>query len=364
MEQTINPRAIRLEASSFCQLRCPSCPTTARAIHPAIGSGFLRPDDFRKLLDDNPSIALIELSNYGEIFLNPQLLQILELAHQRNVAVSAANGVNLNHVRDEVLEAIVKFRLRAMTCSIDGASQETYRRYRVRGNFENVIGNIRKINEFKRLYRSELPRLCWQFIVFGHNERELPEARRMAQELGMEFFVKLSWDNNFSPVTDEDAVRRETGTGAATRAEFKENYSRDYMQGLCHQLWDNPQVNWDGKVLGCCRNFWGDFGGNVFTDGLIASLNNEKITYARKMLQGQVPAREDVPCTTCEIYLDMRANSRWLRESGSARTPDGKQKGAASNDPAGASGGRIAVRRNEFCPCGSGRRYKHCHGRF
>ena len=191
MEQTINPRAIRLEASSFCQLRCPSCPTTARAIHPAVGSGFLRLDDFRKLLDDNPSLALIELSNYGEIFLNPQLLQILELAHQRNVAMSAANGVNLNNVRDEVLEAIVKFRLRAMTCSIDGASQETYRRYRVRGNFENVIGNIRKINEFKRLYRSELPRLCWQFIVFGHNERELPEARRMAQELGMEFFVAV-----------------------------------------------------------------------------------------------------------------------------------------------------------------------------
>ncbi len=31
------------------------------------------------------------------------------------------------------------------------------------------------------------------------------------------------------------------------------------------------------KVLGCCRNFWGDFGGNAFTDGLVSSLNNEKI---------------------------------------------------------------------------------------
>jgi hypothetical protein len=76
--QTIRPRAIRLEASSFCQLRCPSCPTTTRAIHPAVGSGFLRLDDFRRLIDENPSLAAIELSNFGEIFLNPQLLQIFE----------------------------------------------------------------------------------------------------------------------------------------------------------------------------------------------------------------------------------------------------------------------------------------------
>src|SRR5690349_12177568 len=93
--QTVRPRAIRLEASSFCQLRCPSCPTTARAIHPAVGSGFLRLDDFRRLIDENPSLATIELSNYGEIFLNPQLLQIFELAHERNIALTAGNGVNL-----------------------------------------------------------------------------------------------------------------------------------------------------------------------------------------------------------------------------------------------------------------------------
>jgi MoaA/NifB/PqqE/SkfB family radical SAM enzyme len=321
MAHMITPRAIRLETSSFCQLRCPSCPTTARAIHPAVGSGFLRPDDFRKLLDENPSLTLIELSNYGEIFLNPQLPQILELAHRRNVAVNAANGVNLNHVRDEVLEAVVKFQLRIMTCSIDGASQETYRRYRVRGNFDKVIGNIRRINEFKQLHRSEFPRLRWQFIVFGHNEHELPKARRMAQELDMEFYVKLSWDDAFSPVIDKDAVRRETGNGAATRAEFKERHGQDYMQGICHELWDVPQVNWNGKVLGCCRNFWGDFGGNAFADGLIESLNNEKIVYAREMLRGHAPARDDIPCTTCDIYLGRRANSRWLKRDDSDSGP-------------------------------------------
>lgn len=307
------PRAIRLEASSFCQLRCPSCPTTSGAIHPAVGSGFLRFEDFRKLVDATPWLRQIELSNYGEIFLNPHLVEILEYAHKRGVMVAAANGVNLNTVRLEALEAVVKFGLQRMTCSIDGASAETYRRYRVRGDFDTVIANIRTINQHKRAYGTDLPRLTWQFIVFGHNEHEIPAARRLACDLGMEFRPKLSWDDTVSPLKDRDFVRREAGVGAATREEFEEKNGRDYMAAICTQLWNQPQVNWDGKMLGCCRNFWGDFGGNAFRDGLAAAFNHEKMNYAREMLQGLRPARDDTPCTTCDIYLGMRRRSRWLR---------------------------------------------------
>ena len=128
----------------------------------------------------------------------------------------------------------------------------------------------------------------------------------------MDFGVKLSWDPDFSPVQDAELVRAATGTGAATREEFAENTGKDYANAICEQLWDSPQVNWDGKILGCCRNFWGDFGGNAFTDGLTAALNGEKISYAREMLTGKVPAREDVPCTSCEMYQSMQKTSEFM----------------------------------------------------
>src|SRR5580692_4360394 len=118
---TIRPRAMQIEASSFCQLRCPACPTTSGAIHPAVGSGVLRPDDLRDVLDANPDIRQIELSNYGEIFLNPQLLDILRLCNERGIATTANNGVNLNQVRPEVLEGLVRHGLRVLSVSIDGA---------------------------------------------------------------------------------------------------------------------------------------------------------------------------------------------------------------------------------------------------
>src|SRR5437879_2490924 len=206
----IEPVAIRLEASSHCQLRCPGCPTTDGAIDQAIGKGFLKAGDFRTFLERNPSVQTIELSNYGEIFINPQLLEILKIAHERNVALTALNGVNLNNVTDEVLEAIVKYRLREMTCSIDGASAETYRVYRVRGTFDRVIANVARINQWKEKYRSPYPYLRWQFVVFRHNEHELPKARAMATELGMRFFAKLSWTDTCA-FADAERVRREAG---------------------------------------------------------------------------------------------------------------------------------------------------------
>jgi MoaA/NifB/PqqE/SkfB family radical SAM enzyme len=310
--QPVLTGSIRLEASSACQLRCPSCPTTTGHTERIVGKSVLRLADFVKLIDGNPWIGNVELSNYGEVFLNRDLLAIFRHAYERNVTLEIGNGANLNHVRDEVLEGLVRYRVAKMTCSIDGASQQTYARYRVRGNYERVIRHIRRINHFKRVLGSELPNLTWQFIAFGHNEHEISEARDLAAELDMDFLVKLNWDPEFSPVMDKDAISTATGTGAATRAEFREKHGSEYFGHICEQLWNNPQINWDGKVLGCCRNFWGDFGGNAFRDGLIESLQHEKLTYARRMLQGREPARSDIPCTTCELYLHRQAANRWI----------------------------------------------------
>jgi hypothetical protein len=308
--QPILTGSLRLEASSACQLRCPSCPTTTGAAEAAVGKNFLRLPDFVTLIDDNPWIGEIELSNYGEVFLNPELLGIFEHAYNRNVTLKIQNGANLNHVADDVLEGLVRYQVAIVTCSIDGASQETYARYRVRGNYYQVIDNVRRIGAYKKAHVSPFPRLVWQFIAFGHNEHEIPAARALAEELGMKFYVKLNWDGDFSPVRNEALIRQ--AAGAASRQEFEAKTGKDYTRGICAQLWSDPQVNWDGKLLGCCRNFWGDFGGNAFGDGLVASLNHEKMRYARQMLTGFAPPREDIPCATCDLYLKRIAANDWI----------------------------------------------------
>ncbi len=317
---TIRPRTIRLEASSVCQLKCPSCPTASGATRATLGWGFLTLENFRKIVDENRWLSHIELSNYGEILLNPELTEILRYAFRRGVSLSARNGVNLNNVKPELLEGLAKYKLRAMTCSIDGASQETYSQYRVRGDFDQVIRNIQSLNSYKRRYRTAYPRMTWQFVIFGHNEHEIAKARAMAHDLDMDFRLKLSWDPSQSPIRNEDNIRSELGV--ASREEYRRLHGHDYVADCCTTLWTSPQVNWDGKVLGCPRNFWGVFVDNVYEIGLLRGINSERIRYAREMLLGRQPARVDIPCTTCDIYLDMCRDGRWLKDpvnSGPAR---------------------------------------------
>jgi len=308
------PRAVQIDASSHCQLACPVCPTANGLTRPVLGAGHLKLADFERLLDRNPEIREVELSNYGEMFLNPQLPDLLACAYAREVVVSGGNGVNLNFASEAALNAVVKFRVRALTCSIDGATGETYARYRINGNLDQVLAHVDRIRELRRLSGSAFPLLDWQFVVMGHNEHEIEAARAMARARGMQFLPRLSWSADHSPVLNQDLVRIQTGLGASSREEFRERKGVEYTRDICYQLWRAPVINWDGKLLGCCANYWGDFGGNVFADGLQASMRNPKLEYARQMLRGKAEPRPEIPCTTCDLYQAMRRAGGWMPE--------------------------------------------------
>ncbi len=315
-ENIIRPRSIRLEVSTVCQLKCPSCPNASGEIAGHLGSGFLKLADFKDIIDRNPWVSHIELSNWGEIFLNRELIPMMQYAYGKNVALSAGNGVNLNNVTEEVLESLVKYKFRSVTCSIDGTTDETYSVYRVNGNLSRVLSNIRTINEYKLSYRSSYPTLKWLLVAFGHNEHEIGSARRMAVDLNMEFSLKLSWEDlyghPFSPVKDTALIRREAGVAVANRHEYREKYGREYaLRACCSDLWKMPQINYDGRVLGCPVNYWGDYG-NAFRAGLMEELNNEKIQYARGMLMGERETKQGIPCAACTAYKSMKENQAWL----------------------------------------------------
>ena len=285
---------VQLEISSYCQLKCPVCSQTLGNTG-IIGKGYLSFNNFRNFIDKYPHIKRIEVSNYGEIFLNPQFKDILQYAFSNRIELAAYNGVNLNTVNIEILELLVSCQFRHLTVSLDGATAETYAIYRMGGNFETVISNIKKINSFKQSYQSTFPVLRWQFTVFGHNEHEISLAREKANELRMEFEVKRNWSESYSPVKN-----------------YKwPNKINVLPSGFCRQLWLSPQINWDGKIMGCCINKWNDFG-NAFENDLNIR-KNERLLYARKMLLGKTKEREDIPCAHCLVYHEMKNTKRYLK---------------------------------------------------
>ncbi|MDR0230713.1 MAG: radical SAM protein [Dysgonamonadaceae bacterium] len=302
------PTRVRIDASSLCQLNCRGC-FMRKLNYGNRGKGYLKFDDFAKFTKKNAFVKEIELSNQGEIFLNPDLLEIIKYSHSKKINLSAYNGVNFNTVSDEVLEALVKYQFHGITVAIDGASQEIYSWYRRNGDFNKVIDNVKKLNEYKEKYNSSHPLVYWQYVVLESNqtESEIREAKKMAKELNCEIsFIKDL--EGFIP-DDIEMIERETKLCYENK-ELRQSLS-DKRVLACIQLWKVPQINYDGRLFGCCFNLDKDFGLNIFELGLEKSLNSKIIKNTKKMLTGGKICEES-PCKDCWLYKKIANENNFI----------------------------------------------------
>jgi MoaA/NifB/PqqE/SkfB family radical SAM enzyme len=308
------PTTVRLEASTLCQLKCAVCPMPKNTF---LGKGYLKFEDFKKFIDDNKYIRKIELSNKGEIFLNPDLIHIIKYAHENGIELTAGNGVNFNTVSDEVLEGLVKYQFRYISISIDGASQEIYSQYRINGNFDTVIENVKKLNGYKEKYNSKFPVVNWQLILMDHTENDIPKVKKMAKELNMtsSFIFTWDWAMKYTP-KNREMVARETGLISLNTTEYSQNNNnKHYYSPICDQLFNSPQINFDGRLLGCCIHIDKDFGVNVFDVGFKKAVNSENYQYAKKMLKGKVvkpKETKNIPCASCPVYKSMLETGKYI----------------------------------------------------
>lgn len=307
---TVYPVEARLDVSSLCQLDCLLCPVAQRNGRPFVGRGVLPVADFIEFVDRNPRIRIIELGNSGEVFLNPDFPAILQYAHEKDVAIRIAEGANLNDASDEALEALVRYGVTVLRVAIDGATQETYRTYRVDGNLKKVLGNVQKINTYKKQYGSNRPQLILQFIPFGHNAHEIKKIAIMAQALGMDIHFKLNVYTGSLPARNQAELTELLGYHDMD-SYFKKT-GKTYMRDICLQLWRAPQVNWDGRLLGCSVNTSVNFAGYALGSAFAREINNGHIQYARKMLMGAAPPRDDIPCSVCDSYADYKKYNQWF----------------------------------------------------
>jgi MoaA/NifB/PqqE/SkfB family radical SAM enzyme len=306
---------VRLEASTICQLKCRTC--LFQGEHYAVlGKGYLTFDNFKRFCESNRYVRKIELSNSGEIFLNPDLIHIIKYAFENGITLTADGGVNFNTVSDEVIEALVKYRFKLIRIALDGACQETYSQYRINGNFDKVIENIKRLNHYKNAYNSKLPTLYWQYVLMQHNEEDVIPAKQMAKELDMTINFKVTWDVGYIP-QQREMLTKETGLNFLSQEEIASNLSKKSMvPNYCLGLWTTPQINWDGRLLGCCMVLNMDFGVNVFEVDLEKALNSTNYKYAKEMVQGKVPPPQNtknIPCCACWVYKEMRKTGRFFR---------------------------------------------------
>ena len=135
----------------------------------------------------------------------------------------------------------------------------------------------------------------------AHNEKDVYKAKMLANELGMSIFYKLDWSGNYKP-EEPNKVSAVTGLNCFNRKDFENSTGHRYYN-ICYQMIFTPQINWDGRLLGCCGVYRHDWGINCFKDyNFEKALNNNTYRTAISHLLLGEQIDYECPCTNCSTY--------------------------------------------------------------
>ena len=308
------PSKYLIEPGNICNLKCPFCATGAGI--PGVPRGMMTLDNFKLILKKiAPYAKIIGLYNFGEPFLNKDIIKMISLAAELESNVILSTNLSLPNIDHE---AVVNSGLKSMIVSIDGASQETYGKYRRGGSYDIVINNIKRIEAIKKSVNKKTPKIDWQFLINKFNEHEVGKARQMANELGIEFFCSYMyvWDKSWEAPSNKHNTNIEHSVAKSDRVKY-EKTDRSLPTSLdrmalhpdtyiaCRQPFDTLTIEWNGNVYPCCASYDNNAVlGNILTTGPEEIWNNKMFRACREYLYNyKYGVKTDAVCATVNCIM-------------------------------------------------------------
>jgi len=132
-------------------------------------------------------LFFVQLFNWGEPFMNSHLADMVGLLKGYGVQKVEVSSNLCIEISDSTIHALINEGLDILTVSIDGFTQQSYSKYRVRGELALALSNMERFANAKRELGMTKPLIQWKYLVFSHNEQELKDARKHARRLGVDF---------------------------------------------------------------------------------------------------------------------------------------------------------------------------------
>ncbi len=301
------PTYLVAESTNICNLKCPLCPTGQGLEGRAKGKMSLA--NFKRIIDElGGYLYSLRLENWGEPLLNDEIFEMISYAKSKKIAVSF--NTNLSLLNKDTAARLILSGLDHIKISLDGSSEESYLKYRVGGNFDEVIRNIKLLVRTRDNLRKTKPFIEIQFIVMKHNEKEIKEMEELCSGLGVDglFIEKLRLDMREELIVPDAYSIDKFREWLPKQGECSLfNYStknRKNNKKICSWLWTSTVINWDGSIVPCCGVYdvHYDFG-NIFKDGFKKVWNGPKYVASRRLIGRQKETDNKVlACRRCSQF--------------------------------------------------------------
>ena len=218
------PSRLYVECTAACNISCAqACCAPETGITRTRQAGMLDFEVFRRVMDEaGPSLVRVDFFNYGEAFLHKRAIEMCEYIKSRFPHIYLYTSTNGLAFTEDSVARLVHSGIDEVTFSIDGAGQESYVKYRQRGDFARALRNLGAATRAKRTAGRDVPFVNWRYILFTHNDsdEEMNRARELAEELGVD---RLCWELTDHP---EDMFSRRFLPGT------------NELESIRHEIWD------------------------------------------------------------------------------------------------------------------------------
>lgn len=237
------PLSIEIEASYYCNLRCPFCP---RVVNPGErGNGHMSQDLWRRVLNECETHQLpsILMDHEAESLMNPRFFDMVAEARDAGV-FDIWLHTNANMLVPAKSVRLIDAGLTKINFSIDAHSKAAYDVLRVGGNFEKTIKNVR---DFLRIKLEKGAFYLRTRVSFVEQRENLHEKKAFfdfwKKEPGINV-ISFQECIDFSPFEkpDEDWDLPESG--------LEQKYGAD-EPFHCSLPWEMPVIDVEGNVIPC-----------------------------------------------------------------------------------------------------------------
>ena len=222
------PSRLYIECTAACNISCTeACCAPETGITRTRQAGMLDFDLFRQVVDEaGPSLVRIDFFNYGEAFLHKRAIEMCEYIKTQFPQIYLYTSTNGRGFSEAQARRLAHSGIDEVTFSIDGATADSYVKYRQRGRFDLAIANLRAMADEKRRAGRDLPFINWRYILFKWNdsEAEMDAARELARDIGVD---RLCWELTDHP---EDAYSRRFVPGTPA------------LEAIRHEIWDDNNL--------------------------------------------------------------------------------------------------------------------------
>lgn len=165
------PIHLLIEPSSACNLRCVMCFQTDKDFTRKPYMGMMDFGLFKDVVDQatEGGTRALSLSSRGEPMMNRNFCEMVRYASDKKAFLDLKINSNATWLDDETCHEILSSDVNVIVISNDAYNEELYKEIRVRGDFDRVVGNVRRLYEMRE---KQYPNSKLEIRISGVKVRE------------------------------------------------------------------------------------------------------------------------------------------------------------------------------------------------